>query len=282
MTLSASYATAVLAKVIRKCTPRAHPAKATRRPCQGWDRGTPQYAGKATNDLNELQVAFRSLAADALPAFLNDIQVWRLARFDPPSYIDPCRLTCVRALAGWPPRGRSLAVAGGRGPPAPAEAVHAPRGRNRAPANEQRTQPASRMRLWAVLFRWHARGWAAAAFISGLSRIVGMRGGGAAAAPWSLSVQVIFFLQKLVIYRSAVENLMRTTNTVALGPEPTGAPGRGNAVPEHPVSRLAQYIGAVCRNVLLPHTGAGADFSAPRRRHALPRGPGYQWLPSAT
>ena len=188
----------------------------------------------------------------------------------------------MRARVGWPPRGRSLAFAGVRGPPAPAEAVHAPRGRNRAPANEQRTQPASRMRLWAVLFRWHARGWAAAAFISGLSRIVGMRGGGAAAAPWSLSVQVIFFLQKLVIYRSAVENLMRTTNTVALGPEPTGAPGRGNAVPEHPVSRLAQYIGAVCRNVLLPHTGAGADFSAPRRRHALPRGPGYQWLPSAT
>ena len=57
-------------------------------------------------------------------------------------------------------------------------------------------------------------------------------------------MQVIFFLQKMVIYRTGVDNLLRTTNTVALGPEPTGAPTRGSAVPEQPVSRLAQYIGS--------------------------------------
>jgi len=53
---------------------------------------------------------------------------------------------------------------------------------------------------------------------------------------------VIHFLQRMVIYRSAVDSLMRTINAVALGIEPTSQPGRGTA--DQPTSRLGQFIGA--------------------------------------
>jgi len=46
----------------------------------------------------------------------------------------------------------------------------------------------------------------------------------------------------MVIYRSAVDSLMRTINAVALGIEPTSQPGRGTA--DQPTSRLGQFIGA--------------------------------------
>ena len=59
----------------------------------------------------------------------------------------------------------------------------------------------------------------------------------------------------MVIQRAAVDSLMRTSTTLALGPEPTGAPPRAGVVPEQPTSRLGQYIctaGPVRSRVAVP------------------------------